>query len=65
MAEVHAELKFVRNLGDFESVHVTAGITDTVRPGEKAGEAWERCWALVEAKVDSKVAEIDKELGKK
>lgn len=58
---VHAELKYVRNLGNFESAHVTFGITDSVRDGETVGEAANRVYRKVESLVEEKIKEIDED----
>jgi len=60
---VKVNLKFVRNLGNYESVHVELGVEDFVRESdENTGAAMDRVYKFVEAKVVEKVAEIEKEL---
>jgi len=59
---VKVDLKFVRNLGNYESLHVDIGIEDDVRQGETVNEATERVYKFVESKLKEKVEEITKEL---
>lgn len=59
MTSVTVELKYTRNLGNFESAHVTYGITDDVRPDESVDDAMSRCTAKVEKWIIKKVQEID------
>jgi len=59
---VKVDLKFVRNLGNYESLHVDIGIEDDVRQGETVNEATERVYKFVETKLKEKVEEITKEL---
>lgn len=59
---VKVDLKFVRNLGNYESLHVDIGVEDDVRQGESVNEATERVYKFVEAKLKEKVDEITKEL---
>lgn len=61
MTSVSAEIKFVRNLGNFESVHIGVGVTDDVREGETTKQAFERVYSFVEARVTEKVEQIDEE----
>lgn len=62
MTTVRVGLKFVRNLGNYESVHVDVGVEDQVRPGENVEQATERVYAFVEAKLAEKVQEITEAL---
>ena len=59
---VKVDLKFVRNLGNYESLHVDIGVEDDVRQGESVNEATERVYKFVESKLKEKVDEITKEL---
>ena len=60
---VRVGLKFVKNLGNYESLHVDIGVEDYVRQGESVSEATERVYKFVEDKLKEKVNEISKELG--
>lgn len=58
-------LKFVKNLGNYESIHIDFGVEDSVRSGESVDEASERVYTFVEKKLIDKVREIEEELGGK
>lgn len=60
---VKVGLKFVRNLGNYESLHVDIGVEDYVRQGETVDQATERVYKFVESKLKEKVNEITEELG--
>lgn len=59
---VKVGLKFVRNLGNYESLHVDIGVEDYVRQGESVDQATERVYKFVENKLKEKVQEITEEL---
>ena len=60
---VRVSLKFVRNLGNYESVHVDIGVEDYVRQNETADSAVDRVYSFVENKLAEKVKEIEADLG--
>ena len=60
---VRVSLKFVRNLGNYESVHVDIGVEDYVRQNETADSAVDRVYTFVENKLAEKVKEIEADLG--
>jgi len=60
---VRVSLKFVRNLGNYESVHVDIGVEDYVRQNETADSAVDRVYEFVENKLAEKVKEIEADLG--
>jgi hypothetical protein len=60
---VRVSLKFVRNLGNYESVHVDIGVEDYVRQAETVDAAVDRVYAFVEGKLSEKVKEIEADLG--
>jgi hypothetical protein len=60
---VKVGLKFVRNLGNYESLHVDIGVEDSVRQGETVDQATERVYAFVEKKLLEKVQAATEELG--
>jgi hypothetical protein len=62
MTRVRVGLKFVKNLGNYESVHVDVGIEDYVRSSETADAAFERIYSFVETKLAEKVREIEADL---
>lgn len=59
---VKVDLQFTRNLGNFESVKVSIGVEDWVRPGENTSQATDRVYEFVEEKLIEKVKEIESEL---
>jgi hypothetical protein len=56
-------LKFVRNLGNYESVHVDIGVEDFLRSNETVDNAVDRVDSFVEKKLAEKVKEIEDDLG--
>ena len=60
---VRVSLKFVRNLGNYESVHVDIGVEDYVRQAETVDAAVDRVYTFVEGKLAEKVKEIEADLG--
>lgn len=60
---VRVGLKFVRNLGNYESVHVDIGVEDFVRSNETVDSAVDRVYNFVEKKLAEKVKEIEDDLG--
>lgn len=63
MAEVHVELSMTLNLGNFQSLKVTAGLTDTVRNGELTEDAFDRVYDFVESELAVKVVDAKETLG--
>jgi hypothetical protein len=62
MTTVRIGLKFVRNLGNYESIHIDVGVEDQVRQGENVDQAAERVYAFVEAKLAEKVKSVTEAL---
>ena len=60
MAVVKAQLTFVMNVGNYQSVHITSGFEDTLRDGESPKEGFERVEALVEERIGVQAQEIAK-----
>lgn len=60
--QVTAGLTYTRNLGNFENVKVNIEVTDSAREGEKVGDAFDRVYGFVEAKLMQKVQEIENDL---
>ena len=56
---VRVGLKFVKNLGNYESVHVDLGVEDYVRDNENVDEAMNRVYNYVETKLFEKVKDIE------
>jgi len=62
---VRVALKFVRNLGNYESVHVELGVEDYVRDTDtNVDTAMNRVYTFVENKLMEKVQEIEQDLKK-
>ena len=62
---VRVNLKFVRNLGNYESVHVELGVEDFVRETDgNVDSAMNRVYSFVENKLMEKVQEIEQDLKK-
>lgn len=64
MSKVHSELTFTMNVGNYQTVKMTAGFEDTVRDGETEIQAFERVEQLVDDRIGviaTKVAQRFKE----
>lgn len=55
-------LKFVRNLGNYENIHVDVGVEDNVRQGENVAQAMDRVYSFVEEQLIQRVQEIEADL---
>lgn len=55
---VRASLKYVKNLGNYESIHIDLGVEDYVRDNENVDDAMNRVYNYVEAKLLEKVNEV-------
>ena len=63
---VKAGLKFVRNLGNYESIHIDLGVEDYVRNEETVSQAMDRVYQFVETQLIDRVQEIEADInGKK
>ena len=63
--KVRVALKFVRNLGNYESIHIELGVEDYVRDTESNVDiAMDRVYTYVENKLMEKVKEIEEDLKK-
>lgn len=60
--KVNVTLGYTLNLGNFQSLRFDLGIVDSRRDGETVGEAFERVYSFVEAKLGEKVAEAKAEI---
>lgn len=63
--KVTVALGYTLNLGNFESLRVDFGITDSRRDGENISDAFERVYSFVENKLADKVKEAKQELESK
>lgn len=59
---VRVGLKFVRNLGNYENIHVDVGIEDSVRQNENVSQAMDRVYEFVEQQLIQRVQEIEADL---
>lgn len=61
--KVTVSMGFTRNMGNYESMRIDVGVTDTARGGENVNAAFERVYAFVEKKLVQKFAETEEALG--
>lgn len=59
---VRVGLKFVRNLGNYENIHVDLGVEDYVRHTETVAQAMDRVYDFVEEQLIRRVQEIEADL---
>ena len=59
---VRVGLKFVRNLGNYENIHVDVGVEDNVRQGENVSQAMDRVYTFVEDQLIQRVQDIEADL---
>jgi hypothetical protein len=59
---VKVGLKFVRNLGNYENIHVDLGVEDYVRNTETVAQAMDRVYDFVEEQLIRRVQEIEADL---
>lgn len=59
---VTAGLTYTRNLGNFENVKVNVEVTADALEGESINTAFERVYSFVEAKLQEKVEEIERDI---
>lgn len=65
LTRVRVDLKFVKNLGNYESIHVDIGVDDFVRDTDtNTNTAVDRVYEFVLTKLIEKVQEIEEDLGK-
>ena len=63
VTKVHVALKFVRNLGNYESIHIDIGVEDHVRSTDaNTGAAVDRVYDFVLTKLTEKVHQIEQDL---
>lgn len=56
---VRVSLKYVKNLGNYESIHIDLGVEDYVRDNENVDEAMNRVYNYVEAKLLEKANDAE------
>ena len=60
--KVSVTLGYTLNLGNFQSLRIDLGVTDSKRDAENTDQAFERVYKFVEDKLASKIAEAKVEL---
>lgn len=59
---VHVLIKAVKNLGDYNTLHLEAGLDRPLREGESWPEAFDKAYAACEAKISEKIDSLVAEL---
>ena len=60
--KVSVTLGYTLNLGNFQSLRLDLGVTDSRRDGENTDQAFERVYQFVESKLTQKISEAKLEL---
>jgi hypothetical protein len=60
--KVNVTLGYTLNLGNFQSLRLDLGVTDSRREGENINDAFERVYKFVEDKLTEKVNEAKVEI---
>ena len=60
--KVSVTLGYTLNLGNFQSLRLYIGCTDSLREGETEDTAMERVYEFIESKLVNKIEEAKKEL---
>ena len=58
MTQIKAGLKYVHNLGNYQTVAIDVSVEDSKRPDETDDEAFQRIYSFVENKLVEKTKEI-------
>lgn len=64
MSKIRVGLGYTLNLGNFETARYDFSVEDDRHPDETTGEAFDRIYAFVEAKLKEKVMEDRREIAK-
>ena len=59
--KVNVTLGYTLNLGNFQSLRLDLGVTDSTKNGETADQAFERVYKFVEDKLTAKIKEAQEE----
>jgi hypothetical protein len=59
--KVSVTLGYTLNLGNFQSLRLDLGVTDSKRDGENTDQAFERVYKIVEDKLTAKILEAQTE----
>ena len=60
--KVSVTLGYTLNLGNFQSLRLDLGVTDSKRDGENTDQAFERVYKFVEEKLTNKITEAKAEI---
>ena len=60
--KISVTLGYTLNLGNFQSLRLDLGVTDSKRDGENTDQAFERVYKFVEDKLTAKISEAKTEL---
>ena len=63
--KVSVTLGYTLNLGNFQSLRLDLGVTDSKRDGENTDQAFERVYKFVEDKLTAKILEAQSEAEEK
>lgn len=59
---VKVGLRFLRNLGNYETIAIEVGIEDSVRNGENVSQAMDRVYSFVEEQLVQRVQDIEADI---
>ena len=59
--KVNVTLGYTLNLGNFQSLRLDLGVTDSAKNGETVDQAFERVYKFVEDKLTEKIKEAQEE----
>jgi methyl coenzyme M reductase subunit D len=59
--KVNVTLGYTLNLGNFQSLRLDLGVTDSAKNGETVDQAFERVYKFVEDKLTDKIKEAQEE----
>jgi methyl coenzyme M reductase subunit D len=60
--KVNVSLGYTLNLGNFQSLRMDVGVSDSRREGETIQEAFDRVYGFVESKLSEKISEAKTEI---
>ena len=60
--KVNVTLGYTLNLGNFQSLRLDLGVTDSAKNGETVDQAFERVYKFVEDKLTEKIQEAKSEI---
>ncbi len=56
--EIYASIKFVKNLGNYQSFAAEAGVTAVVEPGDQVGEVFGSAWSTAKEQVTAQIKNL-------